>query len=168
MSSKPAPEDPESPASISPAAIPRRGRLLGVDYGTKRVGFAVSNPDQTISSPLENYTRRDKAQDARHLRQITDEYRMVGAIIGLPVHMSGDEGGKAREAREFGTWVHSVTGLPVGYWDERYTSSLAEEHLLGAALSKKKRQARLDMLAAQIMLQSYLDGARGDAPPGAW
>lgn len=147
---------PKSRAT-EPAEFPTRGRLLGLDYGTKRVGIALTNPEQTIASPLENYTRSSEPQDARRLQQIVQEYRVAGLVVGLPLHArSGDEGEKAREARKFGTWASAATGLPVCFWDERYTTAIAEMHLLSASLSKKKRQARLDKLAAQIMLQSYL------------
>lgn len=142
--------------------FPAEGRLLGIDFGTKRVGIAVSTPDQTIASPLDNYTLRSRKLDEAHIRNIVDDYRIRGLVVGLPMHMSGDEGGKAREAREFGAWLHEFTGLPVRYWDERFTSALAEEYLSAAELTKKKRKARLDKLAAQIMLQSYLDrGGKG-------
>lgn len=133
------------------------GRLLGLDFGTKRVGLAVSNEEQTIASPLDNYTRRGKQQDARYLNDVVEEFGIKAVVVGLPVHMSGEEGGKAREARVFGTWVFETTGRPVHYWDERFTSLQADEYLLAAELTKKQRKARRDKLAAQVMLQSYLD-----------
>ncbi len=142
--------------------FPTEGRLLGFDFGTKRVGIAVSNAEQTISSPLENYTRCGLQQDARHFGQLADDYQAVGLVMGLPVHMSGDEGQKAREAREFGNRVSRQLDLPVRFWDERYTSVLAEEYLLAANLSTKKRKARRDKLAAQIMLRSFLDAPDRD------
>lgn len=139
-------------------SFPKQGRLLGLDYGTRRIGFALSNPEQTIASPLENYTRVNEPHDARRLQQVVADYRVAGLVVGLPIHArSGDEGEKAREARAFGAWAAKATGLPVCYHDERYTTAIAEGHLLSASLSKKKRQARLDKLAAQIMLQSFLD-----------
>lgn len=147
--------------------FPDAGRLLGIDYGTKRLGFAVSNAEQTIASPIENYTRQSPEVDARKLKQNVADYGVQGIVIGLPVHMSGDEGGKAGEARAFGRWVEKTTQLPIRYWDERYTSSIAEMHLLSAELSKKQRKARLDKLAAQIMLQTYLDAPDRTARPGA-
>ena len=147
--------------------FPRPGRLLGIDYGTKRVGIAVSSPDQLYSSPLENFTRRSPPHDAAHLLQLAEEYEVAGLVVGLPVHMSGDEGGKAREARAYGQWLNEVTGLPVRYWDERFTSAAAEVHLLAAQLSKKKRKARMDMLAAQILLQSFLDAEDRQRKPPA-
>lgn len=148
--------------------MPREGRLLGIDFGTKRVGIAVSTWEQNIASPLENYTRKNKDQDARHFVRIVQEYDIVGLVVGLPVHMSGDEGGKAREARAFGNWLAAETERPVSYWDERFTSSMAEEHLMAAELSKKKRKGRLDMLAAQILLQSFLEAEDRSREPGEY
>jgi len=152
--------DPTSPT------FPTRGRLLGFDYGTKRLGIAVSNADQTIASPLENYTRQGTDQDSRHIRRLVEEYSAVGLVVGLPVHMSGDEGGKAREAREFGTWLSRITGLPVRYADERYSSLIAEQLLIGAEFTSKKRKARLDMLAAQYILQGFLENRDADEKLG--
>src|SRR5262245_63325698 len=99
--------------SSEPARVPARGRLLGLDFGTKRVGLALSNVEQTIATPLETYTRRDEQQDARLLQNRVRENSIAGLVVGLPVHMSGDEGQKAREARAFGNWAARVTNLPV-------------------------------------------------------
>jgi len=147
-------------------AFPRRGRLLGIDFGTKRVGLALSNPDQSIASPLETLELRDAAQNARALQKVVKEYSIAGLVVGLPVHMSGDEGSKAKEARAFGTWASERTGLPVVYHDERYTTALAEEQLWEAQLTHKQRKARRDKVAAQMLLQGYLDGTRDDSAPG--
>ncbi len=148
--------------------VPTFGRLLGLDYGTARVGIAVSTPEQNIASPLENYTRQNRDADGRRLVEIVREYDIVGLVVGLPVHMSGDEGQKAIEAREFGQWAGTVTQLPVCYWDERFTSLVAEMHLQQAGLTKKKRKARLDKLSAQIMLQNFLDSEDRSASPSDW
>ncbi len=147
------------------AGFPVRGRLLGLDHGTKRLGVAVSNDEQTIASPLENRTRQSRDADAEFLRRIVREYDAVGLVVGLPVHMSGDEGSKAREARRFGEWASEATGLPVRFHDERHTSLIAAARLMEAELSEKKRKARLDKVAAQVMLQSYLDAPDREAAP---
>lgn len=156
--------DPGSPKSSSDEPFPKSGRLLGVDYGTKRLGFAICNADQTIASPLENYTRQNQPVDAKCVKRLVSEYRVVGFVVGLPVHMSGDESPKSLESRGFGTWLQQLTGLPVTYADERYSSMFAEQFLVGASFSKKKRQSRLDMLAAQVILQGYLEGRRTAKP----
>jgi putative Holliday junction resolvase len=147
--------------------IPRYGRLLGLDYGTKRLGLALSNAEQSIATPLATYVRRDSKQDARHLLQEVQEHRAVGLVVGLPVHMSGDEGEKAREARAFGHWAGQATKLPVAFADERYTSAMADDHLRAAHLGPRKRQSLRDMLAAQILLQGFLDSTRRGEAPGA-
>jgi putative Holliday junction resolvase len=81
----------------------------------------------------------------------------VGLLVGLPLHTGGEEGIKAKEARAFGQWLGEATGLPVEFWDERCTTAAAEDSLREAGLSHRKRKDRRDRVAAQIILQSYLD-----------
>jgi putative Holliday junction resolvase len=146
-------------------ALPTVGRLAGIDFGTVRVGVAITDPDQRLASPLENYTRRGQAADSQWLRDLVKQERLAGFVVGLPVHLSGDESAKSREARQFGQWIKDLTGLPVAYFDERFTSTQAESLLLGAELTTKRRKQRLDMLAAQILLAAYLESPRnGDEP----
>ncbi len=138
-------------------AIPSTGRLLGVDFGTVRVGLAITDPDRILASPLETYTRRSLAEDALYLGKLVSAERIVGLIVGLPLHMGGEEGIKAKEARDYGASLGTLTGLPVTFWDERCTSAAAEDALQGAGLTKKKRKARVDRVAAQLILQGYID-----------
>lgn len=145
--------------------FPTEGRLLGLDYGTKRVGIAISTAEQNISSPLDNYTRQSVEQDQKHLQKIITEYQCKGLVVGLPVHMSGDEGQKAKEARRFGDWISEFARIPVRYWDERYSSATAEEFLMNMNISRNKRKAYLDKLAAQIILQSFLESPNRDQKP---
>ncbi len=137
--------------------FPREGQLLGVDYGTVRVGLAISTREQNIASPLEIYNRRNEHQDGKYFAELVADYRIKGLVVGLPMHVNGEEGETARHAREYGKWLVEVTNLPILFWDERYTSSVAEDHLIGVDLTRKQRKKRLDMIAAQIMLQAYLD-----------
>ena len=140
--------------------LPREGRLLGLDYGTRRIGAALSTPEQTLATPHENYHLRGERADAAWLKQLAQDYRVIGVVVGLPLHLSGKEGAKAAEAREFGDWVGAVLGLPVTFYDERFTTSVAEDLLIEAGFNRKQRKARLDQMAAQIMLQSFLDRRR--------
>jgi putative Holliday junction resolvase len=158
--------DHEQPTG-EPVELPREGRLLGLDYGEKRIGIAVSDMEQKLAGPLETHTRCGPQGDSRRLQQIVREQHIVGVVVGLPVHMSGDEGGKARDARAFGTWVAEVTSLPLVYWDERFTTATAEARLMQADLSPKKLKAKLDKVAAQVLLQSFLDAEDRAAPPKA-
>jgi putative Holliday junction resolvase len=147
-------------AASSSARIPPTGRLLGIDFGTKRVGIALATPDHTIASPLEIYQRRNPELDARYFRTVVADYSVQGIIVGLPVHVNGEEGASARAARQYGQWLSELTGLPVDFWDERFTSCVADDYLLAADMTRQQRKRRLDMVAAQIILQSYLDRAR--------
>tara|TARA_R110002095_G_scaffold208540_2_gene194333 strand:- start:9694 stop:10182 length:489 start_codon:yes stop_codon:yes gene_type:complete len=150
------------------AEFPSEGRLLGLDYGTKRVGIAISTFEQSISSPLENYTRQSEQQDELFLTKIIREYQCKGLVVGLPVHMSGDEGQKAKEARRFGNWVSQFAQIPIRFWDERYSSAIAEDILVNANISRGKRKAYLDKLAAQIILQSFLESSDRNRIPGSF
>lgn len=143
------------------------GRVAAIDYGTVRIGVAVTDARRTLASPLENYTRRDLAADARHFRELAERERIVLFVVGLPVHLDGHESQKSLEARRFGDWLHVATDRPVEYFDERFTSAQAEQLLLAAELTKKRRKERLDKLAAQILLSSWLEaGQRGNDSPG--
>jgi len=144
--------------------FPATGRLAGVDYGTVRIGIAVTDRDRRLASPYENYTRGGPKADAEYFCRIAIEEGIVGFVVGLPVHTSGEESQKSIEARQFGAWLTEVTGLPVRYFDERFTSVEAERYLLDAQMTRKKRKKRLDMLAAQIMLAAYLESSRPSEP----
>jgi putative Holliday junction resolvase len=133
------------------------GRLLGVDYGVARVGLAVSDPGRSIASPLTTRERQGPDRDAELFRALVKEEEVVGLVVGLPVHTDGREGTKAAEARAFGTWLAEVTGLPVVYADERFTTVQAESALWEAGLSHRRRRQRRDRVAAQMLLQAYLD-----------
>lgn len=132
-------------------------RILGIDYGTRRVGAALSDPGRTMAFPAEVYVLRGPEHDARHYRELVREDEVERIVIGLPLHISGREGQLASLTRRFGDWLAGVTGLPVLYFDERFTTVEAEQRLLDAGLTRQRRKALRDQLAAQIMLQTYLD-----------
>jgi putative Holliday junction resolvase len=141
-------------------------RIAGIDYGTVRIGIATADLDIGIAGPYETYTRRNERLDAEYFRRLAAEERIARFVVGLPVHTSGNESQKSREAREFGAWLAKITNVSVEFFDERYTSAEAEALLLDAGLTKKRRKERLDQLAAQIMLTAYLEsGARGQSSP---
>lgn len=142
--------------------IPRQGRVVGVDYGTVRIGVAITDQGQRIASPLENYNRRNPQLDDRFFVQLADQERVVGFVVGLPVYTSGLESQKSIEARKFGAHLGQLTCLPIAFFDERYTSAIAEEMLMGAGLTSKKRKARIDKIAAQILLTAWLESSRNN------
>jgi len=152
--------DESKPDHFLTNPLPAGGRLAGIDFGTVRLGIAVSDTGRMLSSPLENYTRRSAAADAERMRRLVKEEELVGFVVGLPLHDSGEESTKSLEARRFGQWLEKVTGLPVIFQDERYTTAAADHYLELGQLTSKKRRQRRDMLAAQIILSSYLQNSR--------
>lgn len=142
--------------------------MAGIDYGTVRIGVAIADLSVGIASPLETYQVQNREVDARYFRRLVENEQVVKFVVGLPVHLSGEESQKSHEAREFGKWLTATTGCPVDFFDERFTSAQAEELLLAANLTKKRRKARLDALAAQILLTAYLEsGGEGEPNPGS-
>lgn len=137
------------------------GPLLGIDYGTKRIGLAVCDPDRVIASPLTT-TGNDPGTDA-FFADLVARSKFVGIVVGLPLHANGDESAMSREARTFAKRLGELTKLPFVMWDERCTSAAAEDALFEAQLTRKKRKARVDRVAAQMILQSFIDA---DCPAG--
>ena len=137
--------------------FPHEGRLAGIDFGTVRIGIAICDQNQSFASPVENYQRRELEEDARRFQQLVEREDIVGIVIGLPISTDGQETAKSREARKFGTWLGEVTSLPVRFHDERFTTSLAHELMIAGNIKASKRKKRLDMIAAQQMLQAYLE-----------
>jgi putative Holliday junction resolvase len=142
-------------------------RIAGIDFGTVRIGIATADTSVGIAGPYESYNRRSPKLDAEYFKRLATEERIGRFVVGLPVHLSGSESQKSTEARAFGKWLGDVTGVAVEYFDERFTTSEADELLSSVKFTKKQRQARRDQLAAQIMLAGYLEaGARGQDNPG--
>ena len=122
-----------------------------------RVGVAITDVEQRMASPMETYTRRSQTADADYFRHIAEREQILRFVVGLPVHLDGRESQKSFEARTFGQWLSATTGVEVVYFDERFTTAEAENLLAVQKMTKKRRRARLDKLAAQIMLSAYLE-----------
>jgi len=134
-----------------------RTRILAIDPGKVRIGLAISDVNRRIASPLTTYNRHDLAQDEAFFRKLVANEEAGLILLGLPVHANGDEGEQAQLARQFGTLLQQWTALPIQFWDERFTTMHAEAMLLDAGLSHKRRKDRRDRVAAQILLQSFLE-----------
>lgn len=129
-------------------------RVLGVDFGTKRVGLAISDGLGLLASPLDVVTR-ERVVD--FVREIAIEMEVSKIVVGLPTALGGHEGASADEARALGKDLHNATELPVFYHDERFTSRMAETALLGKGMKRRDRRQKVDKIAAAIILQDYLD-----------
>ena len=135
-------------------------RLLGLDYGEKYVGVAVSDPSGVLASPLESVYRKEENKFRKtyaHIEEIVREYGVEKIIVGLPKNMNNTEGDSAARCREFAANVERRTGLPVVLWDERLSSISANRVLMETGVRRENRKEFIDKIAAGIILQNYLD-----------
>lgn len=136
-------------------------RTLGVDFGERRIGIALSDPTRTIASPFTTLARRKgKRPPWTELLRIIAEQDVNEVVIGLPLDLAGDEGAWAAETREFGDHLTRRTGLPIHWVDERMTSVRAERAVRSLGLKRKDREQkeRVDAAAAALILEIYLRG----------
>ncbi len=131
-------------------------RVLGIDFGEKRLGLALSDESRTLASPLTVYERTDLQSDLRFLSDLIARYQIAEIVLGLPLNMDGSLGPKAQQVLEFKRALEESLKLPVHTLDERLTTAEAERALLEANLSRRKRKAKRDALAAVLILQGYL------------
>jgi putative holliday junction resolvase len=141
-------------------------RLLGLDIGESRIGVAVSDPTGTVATPLTVLDSREVLHDPSQLARLVEEYEAAGLIVGLPLTMAGEEGPQAARIREHVDALSERLGIPVTLWDERLTTVQARRSLAEAGLDEREQRKMVDMVAASLILQSYLDARRGpDRPP---
>jgi len=135
----------------------KRRRIIGIDLGEKNVGVAVSDELGLTAQGLTCLQRISDAKLLDDLCRLIEEQQAVMVIVGLPKNMSGQVGPKAREAMNFAEKLRESTGTEVSLWDERLSTRQAERSMLEGDLSRKKRKKRRDIIAAQLILQSFLD-----------
>lgn len=140
--------------------FPQSGRLAGIDYGTVRMGIAICDPGRILVSPLEILRRSPPEQETKYFRQLVQTERIEGFVVGLPIHCDGGESDKSRESRKFAVWLQETTERPVRLFDERFTTADATRRLQAGGMSRNRRKQRLDAVAAQIVLESFLEAAR--------
>ncbi len=139
-------------------------RALGIDFGERRVGVAVSDPTGVIAQPLPTLRRRaGKRMPLRALEEFAEEYGVQVIVVGLPLALSGDDTDWTRTVRDVAGKLGERSGLPVQLVDERFTSVRAERAVrsLGLPKSKREEKGRMDAAAAVLILQSWLDTQRG-------
>jgi len=125
--------------------------------GEKRIGVAISDELEIIAHGLRVLTRKGLSEDIKDLKGIIEDCKVEEIIVGLPINMNGTMGDAANRVIEFVSSLKSNISIPVKTWDERLTTSQGEKILISADVSRKKRKEVIDKLAAQILLQSYLD-----------
>lgn len=133
-------------------------RWLGLDYGERRIGVAVSDPLSITAQGVSVIERGGSVKkDLELIQNIIHTYEVNGIVLGLPKNMNGTEGAAAEKVRDFGRLLEEKSSLKVIYWDERLSTCSAQRVMIDADISRRKRKAHVDRLAAIIILQNYLD-----------
>ena len=134
----------------------QRHRKMGIDYGDKRIGVALSDLLCIISSPYEVFINKGEMESLNHLDKIIKENDVDEIAMGLPLNMDGSEGERAQLHREFGQKISDFSGVKVHFVDERLTSAEAEDILVSSGVRREKRKELIDKISAQLILQSYI------------
>lgn len=132
-------------------------RLMGLDYGDKTIGVALSDELGWTAQGLEVIRRQSEEQDLTRLKQIVGQYGVTEIVVGLPKNMNGTIGPRGEICIAFAQGLERILQLPVHLWDERLTTVSAERMLISADVSRKKRKQVIDKMAAAIILQGYID-----------
>ena len=152
------------------------GRVAGIDYGRKRIGIAICDAQRIVASPFAvRHPGGDAIVEACFYSTLVAAEDIVGFVVGLPVHADGRDSEMSLEVERFGGWLSTATNRPVVFHDERYSSIEAVGLMTGRGLSRKKKKARTDALAAQIVLTAWIESSAasgvfptpGNVHPGA-
>ena len=140
--------------------LPKTGRIMGLDLGTKTIGVAVSDGMRYSATPLETIKRIKFTQDAERLDVLIAENQVVAIILGLPLNMDGSEGPRVQSTRAFARSLAQRIALPIAFWDERLSTSAVTRMMIQADLRRDRRKELVDKLAASYILQGALDRLR--------
>lgn len=135
----------------------RSSKLIGLDLGTKTIGIAFSDIGLSIATARETLQRTKFTKDAEYLAQLITDEDVFAIVLGMPLNMDGSEGPRAQSTRAFARNIEKIVDLPIVFQDERLSTVAAEQAMLEADVSRKKRSERIDAVAAAIILQSALD-----------
>ena len=138
-------------------------RTMGLDFGEKRIGVAISDPSGLIAQGIDVIRRKGLEDDISRLREIIEGYRVEEIVIGMPRNMNGSLGRKAEEVQQFIELLKSELDIPLITWDERLSTHQAEGVLIEADMSRAKRKKVIDRMSAVVILQNYLDSRSAQA-----
>ena len=139
------------------SGLARDARLLALDLGTKTIGLALSDVRRTIATPFDTIARSKLAADLATLEQVIEAEGVGALVLGLPINMDGSEGPRCQATRQFAADLLKMMDMPLAFWDERLSTRAAENALLDADVSRKRRAEVIDKVAAAVILQGFLD-----------
>ena len=140
-------------------------RIMGLDFGSKTVGVAVSDPLLLTAQGVEIIRRKEEnklRQTLARIEELIVEYEVEKIVLGLPKNMNASEGMRVELTEEFKEKLERRTGLPVVFWDERLTTVVADKAMMEAGIRRENRKDYVDMIAASLILQGYLDRCRNE------
>lgn len=138
-------------------ALPKNQRIIGLDVGDATIGVAISDPNHSVATPLTVIRRTKFMADLAELKKLITEWEAGALVIGLPLEMSGHEGKRCQSVRQFARNILKELEIIIYFYDERFSSKVMERQMLEADLSRQKREAKIDKLAACYILQGVLD-----------
>ena len=141
-------------------------RLLGIDFGDRKIGLAMSDLLGITAQPLASYRRKTEKEDADYFKHLVSEYEIKEIIVGLPLRMDGSSGTRAEKTREFACWLEQILNLPVHFWDERLTTKQANKILSQQKIAPKAKKDIEDQISAVIILSTYLESKRAESNAG--
>jgi len=133
------------------------GRILCIDYGTKRVGWAMSDPGQILASSYDTLTPKNKNSLANSINNVVAAESVVAVVVGMPFNMDGSLSDRTKEVKEFVKSLENQIKLPLLEWDERWSSVSAEKMLIETGQQPSRNKKRVDQVAAAFILQAFLD-----------
>ena len=142
---------------VTTSAITANMRIMGIDYGDRHIGVAVSDELMLTAQGLTTVRNSGDDRMLNDIAKLADQYGVTEVVVGLPKNMNGSIGPRGRLAEEFADALREKLQIPVTMWDERLTTAAAQRTLIDADVSRKKRKAVIDQMAATLILQNYMD-----------
>lgn len=141
-------------------SLPQRGRLLGLDVGTRTIGTALCDSEWTIASPADLIRRGKFTADLEKLTRLATVQQVTGLVVGLPLNLDGTDSPRTQSVRAFGRNIERL-GLPILLWDERWSTQAVTRTLIDADASRARRSELVDKMAAAYILQGAIDALAG-------
>lgn len=136
-------------------------RLLGIDYGLKHTGVAISDSTWIIASPLLTIQSDSRQKTIAKIQEILSQHNIAAIIFGYPINMNGSEGPQCQKVKNFAEFLATHIDIPITFWDERWSTTAITRTMIEADLSRKRQKEVVDKMAASFILQGFLDHLNG-------
>lgn len=135
-------------------------RILGIDFGDRNIGLAVSDALQLTAQAIGQYRLQNKEEDKKYFLELASKYEISEIVIGLPLRMDGSPGTRVEKTKKFACWLERTLNLPIVFWDERLTTKQALKILSQQKTPFRKKKILTDQISASLILSSYLESKK--------